>query len=400
MKLFKKLKERVYGIILLRYLLYAIGFLEILVLPKVLKNEVYALYEYNKNLVLLFPYVLLGAHNSYVYLTYTKKVDSYKTLTNIGVALSIFFGITLSLILQNFYLAIPFIFIAYFTIIEQKLKIKNKFLSAFTFKPLISVLTITLTFLSPFLILGANQLLMFSYLGAFILWYLFINKDNYFSNLLTLRISRFSVLKFIYLVKLKITDILASITLAGLFFFERFVVNKFYNNELASYSLAFNVSQILTILLSVFTYISAVKFGERINTISKNEVLQYVKKGLLAFIAAYILVSTLVVTVGPKLYDSFDNLTVISLILLLSKGFFAFSGVFTPIAFYKDYNKEMFKVLVVIFIINVATCLTLANLEADLTTILFLNNAIIVMYSLYILDIVVRRAKYFPPVAV
>lgn len=394
MKLLNPFKNVLYSTVLVRYLFYFIGFAEILILPKILDKKIYASFEYNKNLILMFPYILLGAHNGYIYLKYTKQKDAFQTLFNMGIMVSTFFALIISLLLENYYLIIPFLAINFFTLIEQRLKVDNQFLLAFTFKPLVSLISICITLLSALIIPDANQLSFFSFLIAFLIWILFVNKKKKISNLVHLRLNKYSIIKFYYLIKLKFTDILASLTLASLMFFERFLIEKYYFNQLASYSLAFNISQIITILLGVFTYISSVKFGEEINTINKKKLVKYLKVLTFFFLVIYILISLGLYLFASKIYSSFDGLLGISVFLLFSKGFLALSGIFSPIAFYKDYNTEMFKVILGVLIINVLIGYIIAISGLSLITILIVDSLFLLFYSFYILDIVFRRISY------
>lgn len=394
MKLLNPFKNVLYGTIFLRYFFYGIGFAEILILPKILDRKVYASFEYNKNLILLFPYILLGAHNGYIYLKYAKQKDAYQTLFSVGITVSVLFAIILGLLFSNYYLIIPFLAINFFTLIEQKLKVDNQFLLAFTFKPLISLMAICIALLSTLLLPNANQISFFSFLIAFLIWIFFVNRKKKVPNLINFKLNKFSIIKFYYLIKLKFTDILASLTLASLVFFERFLIEKFYVNQLASYSLAFNISQILTILLSVFTYISSIKFGEQINIIEKKNLVKYLKILTFLFLVVYISISLGLYFFASKIYSSFDGLIGISIFLLFSKGFLALSGIFSPIAFYKDYNSEMFKVLLIIFIINIPIGYIAAFSGLSLKSLLIIDSLFIIFYSFYILDIVFRRIHY------
>ena len=126
-------------IVLTRYFLYGLGLIDILFLPKLLPPQVYAGIEYYKNIIFLFPNILLGASSGYIYAFYVEKRDDFNPFFKVSIFVSIIAAIIVGLVWNYYLLIIPLITINIFTIFEQKLKVTRNFIEAFLFKPLLSI---------------------------------------------------------------------------------------------------------------------------------------------------------------------------------------------------------------------------------------------------------------------
>jgi hypothetical protein len=382
--------------IILRYFLYALGALDSLIVPLLLKNspETYSNIEYLKNAILLFPNILLGSYSGYTYIKYNRGIDLFGVLLKIGFLISITLATLTGILLNNYTLIFPLLFINLYVIIEQKLKVDKNFVLAFLFKPLLAIFSILIALLNYLFNLNINHnifiLNIFSL--AFLVWAIPSRQYFLFSNNL-FTFSKIEFLKYFLLIKKIFTGVLASLIFGLLIFLERFIIEKYYKTNLSSYSFAFNLSQIIVILISAFSYLSTIYLGEQINSLNKKKLILQLKLSMISYVILFTFFSCFVILIQP-FYSHFNNLILITILITFSKGYFAVVGIFSPIAVYKDYNTKMFITILSIFIINALTVVFLANQMTPLTTILIVDGIFILLYSFYILDIVFRRIVY------
>lgn len=253
--------------VFIRYFLYSFALIESFSLPKLINTHDYSQYEYYKNFIFIFPYFLLGAHSGYVYLRYSFKVDYYKQLFSIGLLVILFLACIFCAFFQNFFLLLPLIILGIYTISEQYLKIQRKFIIIFLFKPLLSVITVAISYfvlVTGSLAITYNELILISFSGAFLIWLLLCpDKVNAFPISAIVSISRFTIIRYGYMVKVYFTGVLTSLLMSALIFFERYFTEKYFPESIGTYSFAFNLSQIIVVMLSAISYITSVELGEK-----------------------------------------------------------------------------------------------------------------------------------------
>jgi len=374
--------------------LYSFGLIDSLFLPKLIDQGLYGEYEYYKNAIFLFPNLMLGAYTGYMYIKYSKGYDFYISLFKIGFLLSFIFGVIICLILRNFYLLVPLILINLYVIIEQGLKVRKKYIEIFLFKPLLSIIILIFGLISFYyyrIDIDSSLLILMVFSIAFLVWLPFVR--SVVPNQIFSRITKFQIRKYYYLVNKIFTGTLASFVFGLLIFLERFIIEKYYSAFLAEYSFVFNMSQIMVIILSVFSYISSVEFGEKINSLDKTFLIKDFKKSL-----SYFLIFYGVYLIGifgiSFLYPEFSNVLWMTALLAISKGFFFFVGIYSPIAVYKHFNTNMLITVSIIFGLNIGIGHLIALNGGSLLLLLVVDALLIILYSIYILDIVFRRVDY------
>lgn len=383
--------------ILIRYFLYGIALIESFTLPKLLDKYDYSQYEYFKNLIFIFPYFLLGAHSGYVQLKYVYKVDYYKQLFSIGLIHVISFSIIFSLFFQNFYILIPLIVIGIYTITEQYLKINRKFTIIFLFKPILSLITVGIAaflIFSKAINIGFNILLLLSFISAFIIWIFLCSERNHIFPLQSIKyIRRFTLYRYTYMIKIYFTGVLTSLLFSIIIFFERYFTEKYYPENLATYSFAFNLSQIVVMVLSAVIYITTVELGERKDKINKEKLKKQFIKATISYVL-FLIIFTIFVYFISAFYSEFDSLIKITLLITYAKGFFFLIGTISPLANYFGYNTYMFKYLSLLFIIQIIISFFLQYLKISYIIILFIDSLILLIYGLILLNIVFNKIQF------
>ncbi|WP_341226357.1 hypothetical protein [uncultured Arcticibacterium sp.] len=382
--------------IVFRYFLYGIGIIEGLALPYFLVDapNLYSDIEYYKNAILLFPNVLLGSYNGYTYVKYNYGIDYFPALLKIGLVSSVIVAAVLGFSVNLPFLIFPLIFINLFTVIEQRLRVEKKFNLAFAFKPVLAFFSMVLAFIYFKFDVNVtfDKFIFFTFLISFVLWFLLSSRFINYSGI-SLKISRKDLIKYYVLVKKIFTSLLATIVVGLLIFFERYLVGKYYSVELPTYTFGFKLSQIIVVLISSFSYLSNIFFGEKINLLNRNSLLKQLKVSLLSYSVLLIAFSLFLVIITP-LYPQFNDILFVTLSIAAFKGFFFLTGIFSPIAVYKDFNNKLLIAITIISIINVSIALFIAINQFSIYLLFFVDGICISLYSLFILNIVFRKVKY------
>jgi len=388
-------RKNIFLSLLYRYFFYGIGSLEGFLLPLILNFTSYGKFEYFKNLIFIFPNFLLGSYSGFVMIKYSFKVDYFPQLIKIGVIFSCIVAIIGSLILKEVYLLIPIFIICVFTLLEQRLKVDRAFLKAFAFKPIFSIVSISLAYYlykTQHNQFNPTLNLFYIYLLSFLLW-IFLCKIQLFNIGFNFAINKITWLRYFCMIKIIFTGVLASFLYSLLLFFERYCINKYYVEILPTYSLSFNVSQIIVIILSTISYISSVEYGEKMYTIKKFELWNSFKKALSIYIVLFIFLTIFVYFIS-LFYKGFSFLFPITIILSFSKGFLALVGIFSPLVVYHDYNNAMLYFLLIIGTINVLIAFLIIYFGYGIFFLLIANSIFILLYSFFILYLLFKKIKF------
>lgn len=380
-----------------RYSLYSVAIIESFLLPKLIDEYNYSQFEYYKNLIFLFPNFLLGSYSGYVYLKYVHKVDYYQQLFQVGSIISLILAFAGIIIFQNVYLFIPFITFNLYTLVEQKLKVERKFISIFSYKPILSILSIFLAALTFFITpisYNFQWALLFVFGIGFTLW-ASIFRLGHTSFPIGLSFNRIKLLRYYLMVKVIVTGVLASLIFGLMVFFERYYIKQYYPDFLPTYSLAFNFSQIVAVLLSAVSYVTSVELGERLATIDRSKLWRNFRNALYVFILFLAAFTTFIYFIRG-FYLEFKFLQSVTFILSFSKGFFYLIGTVSHLAVYHNFNTKMFKFISMLFIINIILAYTLIYFDAGIFILLILDSIVIMIYSLFILNIVFNKISYIP----
>ncbi|MPR35416.1 hypothetical protein [Salmonirosea aquatica] len=378
-----------------RYSLYSIAIIESFLLPRLIDTDSFSKFEYYKNFIFIFPNFLLGSYSGYIYLKYVKNVDYYKQLFQIGSIISLLLACLGTIVFQNFYLFIPFLVFNIYTLAEQKLKIERKFIPIFVFKPILSILSVSIAVFA-YLYYPNSYNYNWSLLGVFgIGFLLWVSILRFKSALFPLQfsLSKIMMLRYILMVRVIVTGVLASFLYSLLIFFERFYIKEYYADYLPTYSMAFNLTQIIAVLISAISYVSSVELGEKIATINKDKLINNFKNAFYLFVLFFIIFMVFVYSINPY-YKQFEYLNTITFILSYSKGFFFLVGTISHLAVYNNFNTKMFLFLLRISIINVILIYILIFFNSTVFVLLILDSIFIIIYSLYILNIVFNKVHY------
>ena len=230
--------------------------------PKIIGLENFAVVEYEKQLINLSAILLFGLHTGYgiSYFKSNKKNKSTSFLLSGLFYILILFGIY-SVISQTFSFGIIVFLLS--IMMEQLLKIKNKFNLAILFKPLFSILLVT--YYSYYYFFSENLMdfafdVNLIYLMAFILFVVFTYK---YLNLDYKEI-HLNLKEFKEYLKNGFQPNLSTSLIITIFFLDRFLIEKYYESSLGVYSIAYNFSLISFLIASSLAYITSIKIGEKL----------------------------------------------------------------------------------------------------------------------------------------
>ena len=313
--------------ILSRYITYAIVFLEVLSVPLILKTEDFGQYEYLKNVVSLSSFILLGSHTGFVYYYYTTKKDYFIELINGSYIILILVSLIISIYFKSFNF-IPLIVCFGSTIFfEKKLQVEKKLYLSILFKPLFALISLlTLFFIIRVLHFEINvtNSLTLIYLVSLLLWLLviFIYAPKIYHDILRKwSLKKNDIVVFYNLIKAGIVENLATIILLIYFFSDRFLLKNFYSDDLPSYSLAFNFSQLIFVGMNSLTFIKNIEIGENFHNIDRIFLINIFKKSFLIFLSLFLCVN-IIGWIYHMFSESFQHLTEYTFILSFFIGLF------------------------------------------------------------------------------
>jgi len=337
-----------------RYFTYAIIFLEVLLVPVILNKSSYVEYEYMKNIINLSSFVLLGSHTGFIYYFYSKKNDFFPELLKISICLLLFTSLIFSI-----YYKVPFLLLSFFcfgvsVFVEKKLQIEKEFYLAILYKPFLAlVLILAVFFLRN---IAISSILSIGYSVALILWFFMVRlfAKSLFKQITTVnfKITPNDIVTYFNMIKVGIVENAATVILMFYLFTDRYILNHFYQNQLPSYSLAFNFSQFVFIGINSLAYIQNVEIGEGLAILNKQRILMIFKKSFLFFLILFLGVFVISFIYG-KIYPTFENLVVYTCILSFFIGIFYACNVLSVVPLLKGKQKVITISLALVGFINV-----------------------------------------------
>lgn len=370
------------GLIVSRYFLYIFIAIEVLFLPKIVSNEIYVQIEYQKYILFMLPFILLGAPSGYVYFKYNHKKEYYNSLLFFGILIGMVLSLYIYIDFKNLLFAITSLIMILFLIIEQKLKTDKKFFLSLSVKPLISVniiLIASLSFFNYIELFDSINILYYSIIISFSIWIslFFIKKEkNVLKDTTKPLFSEYKLL-----IKKGFYINLNTILIMTFFFSDRYFTKEYYYEYLGSYSFSYNLSQFVILSLSTIAYVNVVKIGENIKSLNLDYIKGELNKTFKIFIVLFIFFVFFIIIVNN--FYSFNNLIEISLIICLFLGIFHSFGAISSLAQYLDFQKELTTLMFCILMVNFVLSYILSHLNIHYLILLTKSGILLTIYSIY-----------------
>jgi len=364
--------------VITRYIFYSFIALEIVIMPKLLSNELYGEFEYVKYLSSLLPLTLIGAHSGYMQKYYVNSIDSFNSLFVISIILLLFVGILSSVLLNNALYSISVLSIGLSFILEKKLLIENKYTHAILYKPLLSLLFVLITAIVSYIYSDFNSLFVMalSYILAITLILFFAIKNTVFKDIFETKLKNHLTI-FISLVKHGFPLNLSTIIFAVFIFTDRFIINYYYNNDLPSYSLSFNFCQLVIVGLSSMNLITSTKIGENYRAHNKKSVKKILVKSITIFSILGFVCACILYTYNVY-FTKFENILTYYFFSLSINGSFFIFGSVSSIIFYYGKQWRMSIIFLIIALLKILTLYILISFF-NLTLYSILIKSIIFM---------------------
>lgn len=251
-----------------RYLLFAVLGVEALLLPYFLPKEVYAEVEFYKFTAFLTQFLLFGAGTGYVIRYLRTKNQNRDTLTTnffffaclqalvVGVVFSIFGSWVGAILAMVAILAI---------VLESIVKVKERYLLAMSFKPLLSIMLIC--FLPIKLIFRCD---LYCYLClSFVMTIIVYGSIVAHAKLVKVKKENNAIALVLFHPNEYLKNItkgfvmnLSTAMMFIFFYIDRAVVRKNFPDLLGDYSLSYSIMQLTIVAITTFSYVNLIEFGK------------------------------------------------------------------------------------------------------------------------------------------
>lgn len=377
---------------IVRYCVFFIGFLEIILLPVLLKSGFFAEVEFIKQIFLLVPFLLLGMHSGYLYVYYADKREFHVPLLVTGCLVGFLSFVLLLLYTNNVLVSCAVLSLIMAIVIEKILVSYGSLILASLYKALVSgVLIIGAVFVYVFdLNISSYSFYSLSFVFGFFAWLLLVFLySNFFA---TLHRPMLSSLKTdcLRMIKSGFFISLHTFFLIGYLLFDRFVVNTYYSNYSAEYALAFSLSQIVFIGVNAVAYVSQHRIGVGFESMTRFDYMHLVESVWRLFFILFVfglsvcfVVSHFVSNYGQFVYSYI-------VISFLFGGYYVYSSI-SSVGMYRGLASHSLIVFVIVFVINIFVTLMFVYLDVPYYINVVKTGALLLASALCYHLIILRR---------
>ena len=360
--------------------------------PKIIGLEEYGKIEYELQMIGLSTIFLLGIHSGYGYQYYSKLKPSLSSFLSFGGIQALLISIFLSIIMHQDIYSYGILFFLLSVLLEQIYKINNHFNIAILFKPIASVLLFAYYYIISIIEpenIYSRQAINAIYFIAFIVFAIIYLKHH------VLHDKKINFSNFLKNVKYGFEPNLTTSLIILFFFVDRYFINKYFEDNLGVYSIAYNFSYLTFLFASSIGYVTTVKIGEKLQ--DPNALKLYMGKlykiGFTLLIGSFIVMIPLIIFVS-KYWFTEDNFTTTAILNLISKTLFGASSIFAPIIFYKKMERYQWVFLLLLTILLIIINSSLVNLvDVNFLQIQYTSNILLSIYSIYVYFLSLRIIK-------
>lgn len=377
-----------------RYLINAIGFVEILVLPFLLAPADYAEIERNKQLVAFSPVVLLGAGLGYLKFHFKGVSNINSGSYTFGALISSFVVSAVLLIFGANSFQVSAVFLYIFTsAIEKQLLGCNRLLIAYSYKAFISVALIVGTLIFTYFAseeLNAGLLYPIAIIVALSIWISFAIKSVSFQCIANIEGLWVCVCEYVRLIKSGFVLNLLTFVIILHFIFERMVIADYFSEQLPSYSLAYAFSQIGIVMINAIAYAFQNKFGIASNQLQPNEYRAY-RNAMIFVYVALLVFSIPMIYIYQGYYGGYDDLLEIYISFYLFSGLYFSISSTSVIALYLGLSNVALISFLVFLFVNVFFSPFVGFDYSSIFLYLFKSGILIVCAAFYLDYVIIKR---------
>ena len=314
-----------------RYLLFGVMAIESLALPYFLSKDMYGEVEFYKYTAFLAQFGLFGAGTGYIARYLKSRISGLTNVFVIGAILqSIMIGLVVGGLVGSWTIATLSVLTVIALVFESIVKVREKYLLAMSFKPILSVGILLLAPLIIFYDISIQGYVLLAFALATIIYVtIIINVLNMLKreNHEIMSIWRTGFFR-IYMENIKAGFVLnISTALMFLFFYiDRAIVRNSFPNLLGDYSLSFSIMQLTIVAITAFSYVNLVEFGKQAS--DNTQFKQYMFKSLRRCFLLYITIgmcSIIFAYVAEDFYQ-YDAVFETTLLMVVLFGFASVLG--------------------------------------------------------------------------
>ena len=381
-------------LLVVRYAVNFVGFIEILLLPVLLDPGFYTDVEFLRYLMMLAPIFLFGAHSGFLYQFYNNKIDHIKILCLFSFLVSSVIATLIFFITEKILVSIAIFCLILVSPLEKWLVVSGKLILASVYKSFISISMIILGCVSFLYYNGESftDIYSLSIIIGSLVWgvYLLSLVKAPFSSLLDVEGFSSFYQGVIQLVKSGFVINIQSYVLVAYFLFDRFFIGQFYSESEREYALAFSLSQIIFIGLNTIAFSAQRNIGSSIQTYTLENYSRGIKLVFMLFsVLGFVGVcGVFVLNLFIAGYGDFIYSFIITSIFY--GAYYAFSS-FSVVAFYKNLSFSALFILLVFMILNITLSYLLISYKGGYYLMLFKSGLLLLLSSL-VMDKYIRRA--------
>jgi hypothetical protein len=379
------------SLFLARYLVNFIGLVEIIFLPLLFDPDIYTNVELIRQLFLMAPLLILGAHSGYLICLYKERRDLQLSLVIMTVLIGAGISVAVSVMVGGLMPAVAVFLIIIVASLEKVLVAKGKLIVASVYKAIISAALIGFALYANQMALDVTAITLYSVcvVVGVLLWICLI---WFTADLKELRAQinlKQCVREFLDLARHGFLVSVQSYILVAYFLFDRLVVNSYYKNYSSEYAIGFSLSQIIFIAINTVAFAAQHKVGVRLNKfllIDYNKMLAntfIILVVLLAFTVPIIYLLGWFITGYGNFVNSF------AIISFFFGGYYAVSAL-AVVGFYQGMARKALYILLFFLILNILVTLGLVQYDLNYYFNL-LKSGLLLLISAVVFDQMIRR---------
>jgi len=343
-------------IVIGRYLLFGILGVETLLLPFFLTKETYGEIEFLKFTAFLAQFALFGSGTGYVVQFLKAEVFDRLLLSYNFILFAVFHGLIIGIIIvffESWVIAILSFSAIVAMSFESIIKVREKYLLAMSFKPILSLILILLL---P-LMINFNWKIDSYVLNAFIISTIIFASIIFNKLVIEIWPEKIQKLNFGSYVNNITSGFVINISTAMIFAFfyiDRAIVRSSFPDKLGDYSLSYAIMQLTIVAITTFSYVNLVEFGKEKSDIVKFK--EAVFRALRLCFILYVLIGACSI-VFSYWAETFYNYDAVFETTLLMVGLFGFANVLSSLNaahLYLGSVNFMTCLMVVFFIISIS----------------------------------------------
>lgn len=376
---------------IVRYLVNFIGFVEIISLPVLLDPSFYTKVELMRQLFIMAPLLILGAHSGYLICLYKERRDLQLSLMIMTVLIGAVISIAISLTVGGLLPAIAIFLMILVASLEKVLVAGGKLIVASVYKAVISGALIGIALYANLMNLDVSALSLYSgcvvvgvLLWGVVIWFT-IDLDGLRAQINLRR----SISEFLDLARYGFLISLQSYVLVGYFLFDRLIVNSYYSEYSSEYALGFSLSQIIFIAINTISFAAQHKIGVNLDQFSLKMYNQMLLTTL-TLLAALLSVALPMIYLFSQIVNGYGEfINTFALVASFFGTYYAISAVAVT-GFYRGMTKKALIVSVVFLLLNILVTLGLAENKFGYYENLF-KSGLILLSGALVFDQMIRQ---------